>query len=85
MTTMKEAVKIAKSKPKASILWASTREIYNIFDAEKAGCQIITVPHDIISKFKGIGKNLDQLSLETVKMFYEDAKQAGYKIEVNEK
>ena len=83
--TMSEAVKIAKSKPLASILWASTRQIYSIFDAESTGCQIITVPHDLIKKFTGLGKNLDQLSLETVKMFYEDAKQAGYKIQTNDK
>ena len=83
--TMSEAVKIAKSKPLTSILWASTRQVYSIFDAEKAGCQIITVPHDIIKKFAGLGKNLDQLSLETVKMFYEDAMHAGYKIETNDK
>ena len=83
--TVSEAVKIAQSKPLASILWASTRQVYSIFDAEKAGCQIITVPHDIIKKFAGLGKDLEQLSLETVKMFYEDAKQAGYKIETNDK
>ena len=83
--TVSEAVKIAKSKPLTSILWASTRQVYSIFDAEKAGCQIITVPHDIIKKFAGLGKNLDQLSLETVKMFYEDAMHAGYKIETNDK
>ena len=83
--TVSEAVKIAKSKPLTSILWASTRQVYSIFDAEKAGCQIITVPHDIIKKFAGLGKNLDQLSLETVKMFYEDAMHAGYKIKTNDK
>ena len=83
MTVMKKAVEIAKSKPMSNILWASTREVYNVFEAERAGCRIITVPHDIINKFSGIGKNLDQLSLETVKMFYEDAKQAGYKIKIN--
>lgn len=82
--TVSEAVEIAKSKPLVSILWASTRQVYNIFDAESTGCHIITVPHDIIKKFEGLGKNLEQLSLETVKMFYEDAKQAGYKIETND-
>lgn len=85
MNIMKEAVNISKEKPQASVLWASTREVLNIFQAEQAGCQIITVPHDIINKFKGIGKNLDQLSLETVKMFFSDAKSAGYKIEVDGK
>jgi len=82
---MKKAVTIARSKPLTSILWASTREVLNIFQAEKAGCQIITVPHDILRKIEFIGKNLDQLSLETVKTFYEDAKEAGYKININEK
>tara|TARA_Y100000590_G_scaffold461397_1_gene622854 strand:- start:242 stop:967 length:726 start_codon:yes stop_codon:yes gene_type:complete len=85
MNIMKEAVNISKEKPRASVLWASTREVLNIFQAEQVGCQIITVPHDIINKFKGIGKNLDQLSLETVKMFFSDAKSAGYKIEVDGK
>ena len=85
MPIIKEAVDIAKIKPLSNVLWASTREIYNIFQAEEARCQIITVPHDIINKFKGIGKDLDQLSLETVKTFYEDAKTAGYKIDINGK
>ena len=82
---MREAVKIAKQKPKSEVLWASTRQVYNIYEAEETGCQIITVPHDIINKFKGLGKNLDKLSLETVKMFYDDAKNAGYKIKTNDK
>ncbi len=81
---IKEAVEVAKNKPLSNVLWASTREIYNIFQAEECGCQIITVPHDIINKFRGIGKDLSQLSLETVKTFYEDAKFAGYKIDVDE-
>ena len=85
MPIIKEVVDIAKIKPLSNVLWASTREIYNIFQAEEARCQIITVPHDIINKFKGIGKDLDQLSLETVKTFYEDAKTAGYKIDINGK
>ena len=85
LKTVSEAVKISKSKPLVSILWASTRQVYSIFDAESTGCHIITVPHDIIHKFEGLGKDLDQLSLETVRMFYEDAKQAGYKIEINDK
>jgi len=81
---MREAVNIANPKPLASILWASTREILNIFQAEEVGCHIITVPHDILKKLEGVGKNLDKLSLETVKTFYDDAKSAGFKIDVNE-
>ncbi len=82
---MKESVKIAKSKPLANILWASTREILNIFQAEETGCHIITVPHDLLKKLNGIGKDLNELSLETVKMFCEDAKSASFKIDINEK
>ncbi len=77
---IKEAVNISKSKPLASILWASTREILNIFQANNAGCHIITVPHDILKKLSNVGKNLDQLSLETVKTFHDDAKSAGFEI-----
>ena len=77
---MRDSVELAKSKPNASILWASTRELLNIFQAEKAGCQIITVPHDILKKLSGIGKKPEQNSLETVSTFYEDAKAAGYTI-----
>ena len=77
---MKEAVKIAKVKPKSEILWASTRELFNIFQAEESKCQIITVPHDILNKFNILGKDLTQLSLETVNTFYNDAKSAGFKI-----
>ena len=77
---MKDAVMFAKSKPKSEILWASTREVFNIFQAENSGCQIITVPHDIVKKFSGIGKDSNQISLETVDMFYKDAKAAGFTI-----
>lgn len=85
MDIMNESVKIAKSKPLTSVLWASTREILNIFQAELAGCQIITVPHEIIKKFKGIGKDLNSISLDTVKMFHLDARSADFKIDINDK
>ena len=77
---MKNAVEIAKSKPKSEILWASTRELYNIFQAEQVGCQVITVPNGILNKLKLIGYDLEQYSLDTVKMFYNDALEAGYKL-----
>ena len=82
---MKESVLVSKSKPKASILWASTREIINIFQAESVGCQIITVPHEILNKFSSVGKSLESFSLETVSNFYNDAKAAGYTIKSNNK
>jgi len=73
-----DSVKLAKDKPQSEVLWASTRELLNIFQAEKSNCQIITVPNNILSKLKFIGKNLEEYSLETVKDFYNDAKAAGY-------
>ena len=80
---MAEAVKISNSKPKSEILWASTRELYNIFQAENCRCQIITIPYDIINKFHLLGKDLTKLSLETVNTFYKDADLAGFKIHIN--
>jgi transaldolase len=59
-------------------LWASTRTVYNVYEAEQSGCDIITVTPDILPKLKLKNKNLDEFSLETVKMFYNDAKNAGY-------
>jgi transaldolase len=80
---MTEAVSLCKSKKNIEILWASTRELINIFQANKIGCQIITVPHDILKKISLVGKNLDDLSLETVQMFLDDATKAGFKIKIN--
>lgn len=62
------------------LLWASTRELLNVIQAEKCGCDIITVTPDILKKLPMLGKDLTELSLDTVKMFYEDAKICGYKI-----
>ena len=78
---MKNCIQLAKAKSKSEILWASTRELYNIFQAEKIGCHIITVPHSILNKLDSLGRDLDEYSLETVKGFYKDAKAAGFKIE----
>ncbi len=80
---MSEAVKICKDKKNIEILWASTRELLNIFQANEIGCQVITVPHDILKKVSLIGKNLNDLSLETVQMFLKDAVKAGFKIDIN--
>jgi transaldolase len=77
---MKGALSIVKPKPNIELLWASTRELLNIIQADRCGCDIITVTPDILKKMKNIGKDLTVLSLETVQMFYDDAKSAGYKI-----
>ena len=67
--------------PKAELLWASTREVLNIFQAEAAGCAIITVPHDILAKAaKLIGTTLEAMSLDTVRTFAKDAADAGFKL-----
>jgi len=79
---MTEAVNICKTKKNIEILWASTRELINIYQANQINCQIITVPHDILKKIPLIGKNLDDLSLETVQMFLNDATKAGFKIKI---
>ncbi len=75
---MKESLKIIKNNPRARLLWASPREILNILQANQIGCHIITVTADILKKLSLHGKNLEDYSLETVQMFYDDAKKAGY-------
>lgn len=79
---MAEALEILKDRPNAELLWASPRELLNIFHADKVGCHIITVTTDLLAKLGLIGKSLDEFSLETVKMFYNDAAAAGYSISV---
>ena len=68
-----------------SCIWASPRELLNIFQADEIGCHIITVSHDVLAKLSLIGKDLDEYSLETVKMFHRDATAAGFKIAVPER
>ncbi len=77
---MKESVKILRLNPNAEILWASTRELLNLIQAESCGCHIITITNDILKKVPLVGKDLNQLSLETVQMFYTDAQSAAYTI-----
>jgi transaldolase len=77
---MAEAKRISRAKPKAELLWASPRELLNIFHAESVGCDIITVTPDVLTKLELVGKSLDDYSLETVRMFYKDASVAGYSI-----
>jgi len=79
---MKEAVRILRQNPQTELIWASPRELLNILQADEIGCHIITVTHDILAKLKLIGKDLEEYSLETVQMFYEDAAKAGYTLDV---
>jgi len=75
---MEEAVEIISICPKQELLWASPRELLNIFQADEIGCQIITVTNAIINKLELVGKSLSEYSLDTVKMFRSDAVIAGY-------
>lgn len=77
---MHAAVAMASIKPQAEVIWASPRELLNIFQADAIGCQIITVTNDILKKLATVGYDLDSYSLDTVKMFYNDATQAGFRL-----
>ena len=77
---MKYAVEQFKDNKNAEILWASPRQIYNIIEAIDAGCDIITVQNSLLPKIKNFGKDLSEFSLDTVKMFYNDALESGYKL-----
>ena len=77
---MSDAVACLAQKPAAKLIWASPRELLNIYHAEQCGCHVITVTNDVLAKLPTIGKDLGQYSLETVEMFYRDASSAGYKI-----
>lgn len=77
---MKHAVNLSKTKKHMEILWASPREVFNVIQAERCGCHIITMTPEQISATKDLGKDLDLYSLETVKMFYDDATKAGFKL-----
>lgn len=77
---MVESLKVMASRPKAELIWASPRELLNVFQADAIGCHIITVTNDILAKLALVGKDLDRYSLETVEMFRRDALAAGYQI-----
>jgi len=81
MPHMRNANKILAGLPQAELLWASVREVLNIFQAEECGCKIVTVPHDILNKaMKLVGTGLPEMSLDTVKLFTVDAKAAGFNL-----
>jgi transaldolase len=77
---MAAAVALLRPAPNAELIWASPRELLNIFQADAIGCHIVTVTGDILKKLPLVGKSLDDYSLETVKMFYEDARAAGFSL-----
>jgi transaldolase len=77
---MVEALRIMRAKPSLELIWASPRELLNIIQANTIGCHIITVTADILKKLSLIGKDLTEYSLDTVKMFHDDAQKAGYSL-----
>ncbi len=84
MDIMRAAVNCLKPYPQLELIWASPRELFNIFQASQIGCHIITATNDILKKLELVGKDLTEYSLETVKMFYDDAKKAGFSLETVE-
>jgi len=81
MPIMKESIEILRDLPKAELLWASVREVLNVFQAAACRCHIVTVPHDILKKLVELaGKDLEELSLDTVRMFHRDAAAAGFEL-----
>lgn len=80
---MVNAVQLLKDRPNIELLWASPREVLNIFQADEAGCHIITVASDLLKKLSLVGQDLTLYSLKTVKQFYNDAQMAGYQLKPN--
>jgi transaldolase len=77
---MAEAVELVKAAPAAELIWASPRELLNIFQADAIGCHIITVTNELLKKLHLVGRDLSDYSLETVKMFFDDAQAAGFRL-----
>lgn len=75
---MSECVALLKAAPRAELIWASPRELLNIMQADDIGCHIITVTNDILKKLPLVGKDLADYSLDTVKMFFDDGRKAGF-------
>jgi transaldolase len=77
---MSAAVELLKLHPNIELIWASPRELLNVMQADQIGCHIITVTNDILKKLSLLGRNLEEYSLDTVKMFYEDACRSGFSL-----
>jgi transaldolase len=77
---MVEALRLLERLPGVELIWASPRELFNIVQADEIGCHIITATYDILKKIPLMGKRLEEYSLDTVKMFYDDAASAGFRL-----
>ena len=79
---MRDALATMSDQPHLELIWASPREVLNIFQADEIGCHVITVTHDLLKKLGNVGRDLDDFSLDTVRMFHRDAEAAGYRLDV---
>ncbi|MBZ5627807.1 MAG: transaldolase [Acidobacteriia bacterium] len=79
---MSAAAELVRAEPHAELIWASPRELLNIFQADDIGCDVITVTSDVLKKLSIVGKDLEEYSLETVQMFYQDARKSGFSLDV---
>jgi transaldolase len=77
---MIESLEIMRGHKQLRLIWASPRELLNVFEADRIGCHVITVTSDILAKLKIVGKSLDDYSLDTVRMFHDDAVRAAYRL-----
>jgi transaldolase len=77
---MAAAVELLRPYPRQELIWASPRELLNVFHADSVGCQIITVTPDVLKKLALVGKDLGEYSLETVRMFHDDGRAAGFRL-----
>ncbi len=80
VSLMAAAVELLRPYPRQELIWASPRELLNVFQADAVGCQIITVTPDVLKKLALVGKDLDEFSLDTVRMFHDDGKAAGFRL-----
>jgi transaldolase len=77
---VRESVSVLEATPAAELIWASPRELLNVFQADAVGCHVITATNDILKKLANVGKDLEEYSLETVRMFHDDAASAGFRL-----
>jgi transaldolase len=77
---MREALEIMRPRPHQRLIWASPRELLNVFQADEIGCHVITVTHDLLAKLNLVGKDLAEYSLDTVRMFHRDAQASAFSI-----
>lgn len=77
---MAESVRILRNFSNIQLIWASPRELLNVFQADEIGCHVITVTHDVLNKLRLVGRDLNDYSLDTVKMFFTDAQSAGFRL-----